>query len=64
MSEAIVHNGGDSGSAPQSAPGGAISVSSKCLPRTITLELEDGTRKEYRLVFTQKSKGLILNKAV
>ena len=63
MSEGIVHNG-DADEARARASGGSISVSSKCLPKTITLELEDGTRKEYRLVFTQKSRGLILNKAV
>ena len=64
MQEGMVHNSVDSASAAPGASGGSLSVSSKCLPKTITLELEDGSKKEYRLVFTQKSKGLILNKAV
>jgi len=34
------------------------------LPKVITLELADGSKKRYSLTYAPKAEGLILNKAI
>lgn len=34
------------------------------LPKVITLELPDGSKKRYSLTYAPKAEGLILNKAI
>jgi hypothetical protein len=41
-----------------------ISLRSTDLPKVITLELEDGSKKRYTLSYAPKAEGLILNKAI
>jgi hypothetical protein len=63
MSEGIVHNNGEEPRARSGAEE-ALVLRSQDLPRVITLELEDGSRKRYCLMFAKTAKGLMLNKAI